>query len=91
MHRILDAWPLVRYLQPEWRIIGDGDAPRDIGGAWHELDVPGVNGFPSVVAALYFWGLALGSAWRTSPSWGMAVDDVYFVLNELCGSYSNYD
>ncbi|PPQ81535.1 hypothetical protein CVT26_011043 [Gymnopilus dilepis] len=83
-----DFWEWWSNLQPEWRSIWDGDAPQQVRGGWTELDVSGVNGFPSVVAALYFWGLALGKEWRTSPSWALAVDDVYWVLTQLCAGYS---
>ncbi|PPQ73933.1 hypothetical protein CVT26_006554 [Gymnopilus dilepis] len=82
-----DFWQWWANLQPDWRSISDGDAPQQVRGAWDKLDVPGVNGFPTVVAALYFWGLGLGTKWRTSASWSSAVEDVYWVLTQLCGSY----
>ncbi|PPQ78995.1 hypothetical protein CVT26_003941 [Gymnopilus dilepis] len=81
-----DFWAWYCNIQPKWRSISDGNTPMEVRGKWDEVDVPGVNGWPSVVAALFFWGVALGQARNQSDSWYSAVNDAYWVLNQLCGS-----
>ena len=38
----------------------------------------------SVVAALFFWGFGLGSDRESTMAWVAAVDDVAWVLRQLC-------
>ncbi|PPR05744.1 hypothetical protein CVT26_008497, partial [Gymnopilus dilepis] len=83
-----DFWIWWSGLQPEWRTVEDGLAPMDVLGDWAVLDAPGPNGWPSVLVALYFWGLALGDKRLACSSWVVAVQDAGWVLNQICASHS---
>lgn len=71
-------------LQPEWRTVGaDDHLPRTIKD-WEEIRRLGINGLLSVVAALFFWGLAVQNKGSTLRSaWLNALHDVAYVLEQL--------
>ncbi|PPQ81800.1 hypothetical protein CVT26_010043 [Gymnopilus dilepis] len=85
-----EFWTWWAFIQPQWRSIKDGDAPQVVKGNWDAVDVPGVNGWPSVLVALFFWGNALGANWKTTASWMNAVEDVYWVLVRVRSSHPVY-
>jgi hypothetical protein len=65
-------------VQPEWRKDleqGEGD--------WQVLQKPGANGIISVLAALFYWGIALGDRQESSLGWLRALGDVKWVLQQL--------
>ncbi|KAF8160584.1 hypothetical protein BJ912DRAFT_833782, partial [Pholiota molesta] len=78
-------WVWWRSLQPDWRTDdGSGVLPRTAG----DLDAirkPGKNGILSVLAMVFFWGLATeqeeGDGGK--QAWKAAVDDVDWVLKGL--------
>ncbi|PPQ97109.1 hypothetical protein CVT26_001077 [Gymnopilus dilepis] len=76
-------WTWWSNLQPTWRKITANTTAREVDGGWDALDKPGGNGWPSIVAALFFWGRRLGGARVEGVSWDIAVDDVCWVLSEL--------
>ena len=60
-------------LQPQWRISGDGAVVSQLlEGNWDCLRRPGLNGLQSVVAALFYWGIAAKKA-GACKSWLSAV------------------
>lgn len=67
-------------LQPDWRLEEDGSLSCGTGD-WSILERPGLNGFLSVLAALFFWGdsVEVGS----SSSWSRWVEDVRLVLSYM--------
>ncbi|KDR64946.1 hypothetical protein GALMADRAFT_82494 [Galerina marginata CBS 339.88] len=83
-----EFWAWWAVLQPEWRKITVDTTSRLALGGWEALDKPGPNGWPSIVAALFFWGRALHLANRSTSSWKLAVDDVIWVLENLCQLHS---
>lgn len=75
-------------LQPDWRKIKPDNASRDIGGDWSVIDKPGTNGWPSIVAALFFWGRELKKTKKPMVSWDLAVEDATWVLEMICRARS---
>ncbi|KAJ7049142.1 hypothetical protein C8F01DRAFT_994425 [Mycena amicta] len=72
-----DWW---RSINPDWR--RDGQKLRKTGdGDWTELDVPGKNGFFSVLICLKWWHLAARG--RPGAEWRGWVEDVTWVLQKL--------
>ncbi|KAJ7659792.1 hypothetical protein DFH06DRAFT_989390, partial [Mycena polygramma] len=77
-------WTWWTALQPEWR----GQRKRGVGevapeGAdWGKLSSSGQNGV-SVVAVLYWWGLAKGKGVGPSKGWVDAVEDTTWVLRAM--------
>jgi hypothetical protein len=73
-------------LQPTWRIIdGKVDVARTMGD-WGCLRLPGLNGILSIIAALFFWGLATegeGAQEEQRAAWVSAVEDCHIVLSFL--------
>ena len=66
-----DAWWV--QLQPRWRISADGAVNSQLlDGNWDCLRRPGLNGLQSVVAALFYWGIAARSG-GARKSWLSAV------------------
>ena len=60
-------------LQPQWRVSGDGAVDSQLlEGNWDCLRRPGLNGLQSVVAALFYWGIAAKKA-GACKSWLSAV------------------
>ncbi|KDR66329.1 hypothetical protein GALMADRAFT_232569 [Galerina marginata CBS 339.88] len=83
-----EFWAWWAILQPDWRRITPRTAMRMTLGCWDALDKPGTNGWPSVVAALFFWGRAVRQGNLSTSSWKLAVDDATWVLDQLCGQRS---
>ena len=84
-----DFWIWWADLQPDWRIVEDGLVEMHNGGSFAALDVPGPNGWPSIVVALYFWGVALGDKRPSCSSWAVAVNDASWVLTQICASHTD--
>ncbi|PPR02921.1 hypothetical protein CVT26_009776 [Gymnopilus dilepis] len=81
-----DFWAWWAHLQPPWRKVDKNTMSREVGGCWDALDKPSSNGWPSVVAALFFWGRAFAEREVDSESWlnwRMAVQDASWVLVQL--------
>jgi len=72
-------------LQPDWRLSTSGQIiTSNVSGDWGSLQRAGRNGILSVVAALFFWGLALKEAPDADRAgWNMASEDCLRVLNAL--------
>lgn len=69
-------------IQPDWRRDGDSALLRQ-SGDMSDISRSGVNGLLSVLAALFFWGTALGENREVDGDWKAAVEDVDWVLREL--------
>jgi len=71
-------------LQPGWRKSRSGEILfSKVVGDWEVLHRPGLNGILSVVAGLFFWGVALQEA-DCREEWNSAVSDCTVVLTALC-------
>lgn len=68
--------------QPTWRT-ANGGALLKGDGDMEDLRKPGINGLLSVLAALFFWGSALGAGRESDVSWRRAVEDITWVLEKL--------
>ncbi|KAF9470354.1 hypothetical protein BDN70DRAFT_821488, partial [Pholiota conissans] len=78
-------WIWWRGLQPDWRADdGNGRLLRREGDL-NPLRLPGKNGLLSVLAALFFWGLAARKQRGAGgeQSWSTAVDDVLWIVTGL--------
>ncbi|KAJ7701961.1 hypothetical protein B0H17DRAFT_908374, partial [Mycena rosella] len=65
-------------IQPSWRtrdLEGHWAVGGDYGKDWTELDCSGANGCLSVVAGLYFWGVAAKGSSEDERVWDNAVQD----------------
>ncbi|KDR83153.1 hypothetical protein GALMADRAFT_134648 [Galerina marginata CBS 339.88] len=72
-------------LQPNWRLLPDGSVDFDaFDGKWEVLKRPGRNGLLSVLAALFYWGLAARKG-KGRDNWLEAVKDFDFVVTCVCG------
>jgi len=72
-------------LQPNWRKSSSGDVVFSrVDGDWEEVRRPGLNGMLSVMAGLFFWGMALGKRDDGQKGWKQAVSDCQVALNALC-------
>jgi len=74
-------------LQPEWRVSSSGHIVYSkVDGDWGGMRTAGRNGLLSVVAALFFWGVALKKT-KTVPhddkGWKVGTEDCLRVLNGL--------
>ena len=65
-----------RTLQPEWRLSNGNLVLGKGNGDWSTLRISGVNGFLSVMAALFFWRSSL----KDNVSWEAALKDVRLAL-----------
>ena len=76
-------------LQPEWRMSSSQQiAYSEVDGDWDGIRTAGRNGLLSVVAALFFWGVALKKAKKSAQEdkgWKVGIDDCLRVLNALLG------
>ncbi|KAJ3492554.1 hypothetical protein NLJ89_g11211 [Agrocybe chaxingu] len=70
-------------LQPEWRVVKGRVVNSSMEGDWSCLQLPGVNGVLSVIAALFFWGLGATSKARTRKVWTAAVQECTTVFSQL--------
>lgn len=86
-------WKWWRALQPQYRKVieaRDGAILPQIVGDMETIRRPGKNGLLSVLAALWFWGSAPAVVQSgTVTSWGAAVDDVSWVIEQLTNSPTN--
>ena len=72
-------------LQPSWRKSSSGDVVFSrVDGDWEDVCRPGLNGMLSVMAGLFFWGVALGKHHDGQRGWKQAVSDCQVTLNALC-------
>ena len=69
-------------MQPQWRFGEDGKLLR-VAGALEDLRRPGTNGLLSVIAALFFWGVALGANRAECSMWSSRVKDLEWVFKTL--------
>jgi hypothetical protein len=67
-----------RALQLEWRLSNNNKGLKKANGDWSRLRISSVNGFLSVMAALFFWGLSLKSP--DNVGWKEALGDVGWAL-----------
>jgi hypothetical protein len=70
-------------LQPEWRVV---NGRVDVGltqGNWESLRLPGLNGFLSIISALFYWGLAVQGKATHHSAWLSAVQDCHLVISLL--------
>lgn len=74
-------------LQPPWRMSCSGEIVYSkVDGDWGGMRTAGRNGLLSVVAALFFWGVALKKTKKTpqeDKGWKVGTDDCLRVLNGL--------
>ena len=69
-------------LQPKWRKSSSGNVVfLRVDGDWEEICWPGLNGMLSVMAGLFFWGIALGKGNDGQKGWKQAVSDCQVALN----------
>jgi len=67
-------------LQPDWRVV---NGRVDVGltqGNWESLRLPGLNGFLSIISALFYWGLAVQGKATHHNAWLSAVKDCHLVI-----------
>ena len=70
-------------IQPDWRV-EDGMLVRErLVGDWEPLQRPGTNGIVSVMAALFYWGLAVLEKGRDRDGWLSAVEDCCATFSQL--------
>ncbi|KAJ7732893.1 hypothetical protein B0H16DRAFT_1328501 [Mycena metata] len=81
-------------LQPEWRrrdgegnLMAGGEVGYGAADAWGVLDTGGPNGWLSVVASLYFWGVCSGQSVEMKGRWDAAVQDVMWMLEGLTAAF----
>lgn len=70
-------------LQPDWRVV---NGRVDVGltqGNWESLRLPGLNGFLSIISALFYWGLAVKGKATHHNAWLSAVQDCHLVISLL--------
>jgi hypothetical protein len=77
-----NAWWI--HLQPDWRIAGGKllYGSNDPDGDWDCLRLPGKNGLQSVLAGLFYWGIASQKKAVHQKVWISALKDCHFVI--LC-------
>lgn len=71
-------------LQPSWRGLGAGGSMCFVpvySGDWKSLNVPGKNGWLSIMVCLKWWGVYV--AGKDKAQWVEAVTDVLMMLNGL--------
>ncbi len=66
-------------MQPSWRTNNNND---ETSGDWGKICRPGVNGILSVMAALFFWGDAIGCA-DEQVTWLEALNDILYVIEHI--------
>lgn len=72
-----------RSIQLSWRVSDDSALLNKGEGDWEDIKCMGVNGLLSVLAALFFWGVALEGNNTTVAAWKAAVDDATYVLETM--------
>ncbi|KDR74720.1 hypothetical protein GALMADRAFT_36288, partial [Galerina marginata CBS 339.88] len=80
-------WKWWTTLQPAWRISEEGKVNFSaVDGDWEGLRRSGLNGLFSVVAVLFYWGLAAKGQNKGVADWLVAVEDVCVVCDHLISS-----
>ena len=83
--RVYMSW--WKELQPDWRMSSSGKIVYSkLDGDWGGMRTAGRNGLLSVVAALFFWGVALKKTQKTpyeDKGWKVGTDDCLRVLDSL--------
>jgi hypothetical protein len=70
-------------IQPVWRV-SDRKLLKDVvNGDWDSLRCPGLNGIVSVLAALFYWGLAMKEKPGKRKVWMAAIEDCQIVFCHL--------
>ncbi|KAF7367915.1 hypothetical protein MSAN_00856400 [Mycena sanguinolenta] len=78
-------WGWWKWLNPEWRVRGEG-LIQEGDGEWDVLkSAPGVNGFLNIMMCLKWW---YGVMETPSDSWKEAVADVKWALGRMVGAES---
>ena len=71
-------------LQPQWRRSSSGEVVFSrVDGDWEDIRRPGLNGMLSVMAGLFFRGVALDEAKAGCKGWKQAVSDCQVALSAL--------
>ena len=70
-------------IQPDWRVSNGKLLVNAVDGDWEPLRRPGQNGLVSVLAALFYWGLAVNDDPRRMKEWISAVKDCEIVFQQL--------
>jgi hypothetical protein len=70
-------------LQPDWRVSNGKLLVNAVDGDWEPLRRPGRNGLLSVLAALFYWGLAVNGKPGRRTEWISAVKDCEVVFQHL--------
>ncbi|KAJ3765625.1 hypothetical protein FB446DRAFT_602019, partial [Lentinula raphanica] len=88
LRRFVDEfWHWWTSLQPEWRGLGQGNKPAAVlsyGDDWKSLNIPGKNGWLSVLVCLKWWGLyVMEHDAEGQMQWLIAVEDVHMMLKGL--------
>ncbi|KAJ7766369.1 hypothetical protein DFH07DRAFT_737340 [Mycena maculata] len=85
------------FLQPAWRV-KDGDGKWSVTGGygkdgteWGNLYQWGVNGTLSLLAALYFWGVAVEGQGELETVWEAEVIDVAWMLEGMAAYYERFN
>jgi len=70
-------------IQPPW-CVSDGKLLKDVvDGDWDSLRRPGLNGIVSILAALFYWGLAVKDKPGKKRVWTVAVADCLIAFRHL--------
>lgn len=72
-----------RSVQPDWRLSDSIASFKQADGDWGVIKCSGVNGLLSALAALFFWGVALGNTCTADAAWSTAVADAAYVLESI--------
>lgn len=70
-------------LQPDWRVVNGRVDVNLTRGNWESLRMPGLNGFLSIISALFYWGLAVQGKATHHKAWLSAVQDCHLVISLL--------
>ena len=86
-------WKWWKGLQPTWRAVSEVEGPLDrshrrvsMGGQdWSAVNKHGRNAFFTVLATLFWWGVACSKPPTEDPGWMATVEDVGWVFDGLLG------
>ncbi|KAJ7030559.1 hypothetical protein C8F04DRAFT_1186605 [Mycena alexandri] len=78
--------PASRRRDHDGNLMTGGEARYGASDAWGVLDVQGPNGWLSVVASLYFWGVC-DQTDELKATWEYAVQDVMWMMEGLIASF----
>ncbi|PPQ84920.1 hypothetical protein CVT26_008766 [Gymnopilus dilepis] len=70
-------------LQPEWRVSRGSIKKSQLDGEWGPLRRSGKNGFLSIVAALFYWGINAQESAKSRKAWLTALSDCTSALERL--------